>query len=379
MNILFVSNYLNHHQKELCEEIIRNVDQFHFVETDENHQQGFQTRIWDSYILQYRGNEKAVEALLIIADVVIFGACPNHLIDMRMRENKLSFLYSERFLKKGLWRRFIPQTRKKIIQRVVQYKDRNLYVLCASAFLANDLKLLGFPTGKCYKWGYFPETKHYQTAELFAQKNKQKILWVGRLLGWKHPEMAINLAELLKNDGFDFELDIIGDGNLKNSIEEEINMKQLDVCVNLLGSKTPEEVREYMEKSHIFISTSDFYEGWGAVLNEAMNSGCAVVASHAAGSTPYLVEDSVNGLIYKSGNMNELYEKVKYLLDNPSEQERLGKAAYDTIVNKWNAEVAAERLVDLSEHLLSGDKYSDLYQEGPCSRAEIIKNSWYKQ
>ena len=67
---------------------------------------------------------------------------------------------------------------------------------------------------------------------------------------------------------------------------------------------------------------------------------------------------------------------MKYLLDNPAEQERLGKAAYETITGAWNAETAAERLVALSKHLLSGEKYPDLYPTGPCSRAEILKNDW---
>jgi len=112
------------------------------------------------------------------------------------------------------------------------------------------------------------------------------------------------------------------------------------------------------------------------VLNEAMNSGCAVVASHAIGSVPFLMKDGENGLIYESGNVDMLYEKVKYLLDKPEEQIRLGTAAYHTIADLWNAEVAAERFVELSKHILAGEKHPDLYKDGPCSKAEIIKDNW---
>ena len=49
-----------------------------------------------------------------------------------------------------------------------------------------------------------------------------------------------------------------------------------------------------MEKSEIFLFTSDKGEGWGAVLNESMNSACAVVASHAIGSVPFLLKDGEN-------------------------------------------------------------------------------------
>ena len=148
-----------------------------------------------------------------------------------------------------------------------------------------------------------------------------------------------------------------------------ISELKLEDHVELSGSLKPEQVRREMERSSIFLFTSDRHEGWGAVLNEAMNSGCAVIASDAAGSTPYLVDDGVNGLIYNSGNMEELYDKLSWLLEQPSEQERLGMAAYETMTSTWNADVAAERLYELIKAILSGDAYPDIYAKGPCSRA----------
>ena len=143
----------------------------------------------------------------------------------------------------------------------------------------------------------------------------------------------------------------------------------LESRVCLLGSLSPEQVRREMERSAIFLFTSDRHEGWGAVLNEAMNSGCAVVASDAAGSTPYLVENSVNGCVYRAGNGNELYENVVRLLEQPSTREAMGKHAYETITNTWNAQEAARRLVDLIRAISEGVPSPELYLEGPCSRA----------
>ena len=152
-----------------------------------------------------------------------------------------------------------------------------------------------------------------------------------------------------------------------------------DVYVTFLGSMKPSQVRSHMEQAGIYLFTSDRQEGWGAVLNESMNSGCAVVASHAIGAVPYLVKNNENGLIYQSGNVDMLYEKVKYLLDHPEEQKRLGKAAYRTITETWNAEVAAQRLINLAQHILNGEESPDLYENGPCSRAEIIKDDWFHE
>jgi len=62
-----------------------------------------------------------------------------------------------------------------------------------------------------------------------------------------------------------------------------------------------------------------------------MNSACAVVASHAIGSVPFLVEDGKNGLINKDGDTEDLYNKVKYFLEHPHERREMAKNAYRTM------------------------------------------------
>ena len=55
----------------------------------------------------------------------------------------------------------------------------------------------------------------------------------------------------------------------------------------------------------------------------------------------------------------------------------MGRAAYQTLADKWNADVAAERFMVLAQALLDGKK-PDLFMNGPCSRAAILRNGWYK-
>lgn len=379
MKIVFVSNFLSHHQIPLCEALQKKSSSFKFIATDSLGSQGFQIPHEAEYVLHFDDDnqKETVYSLVRNADAVIFGNCPEELISIRMKENKLSFLYAERFFKKGTWRRFIPKTRKAAKRRIADYKDKNMYALCASAYLPYDLSLLGFPVEKCFKWGYFPDTKKYGIETLLNKKKNiaTKILWAGRMLSWKHPDDAIRLAEKLKKNSINFELNLIGDGELRADLEAMVCSKNLSDCVHLLGSKITEEVRNYMEESSIFLFTSDRNEGWGAVLNEAMNSGCAVVTSHAIGSVPFLVNDGENGLIYRNGDINDLYEKVKYLIDNKEKATELGKSAYITLTDLWNAEVAAERFIELAENIQSGNTYN-LFEDGPCSKAAVLKDNW---
>lgn len=384
MKIAFVSNFLNHHQLHLCNQFYKHCDEFYFIATEEIPLDRLNMGYEDMnskypYVIKMYENsylEDVAYYIIKIMDVVIFGACSPKLIEFRMRRNRLSFIYTERFLKKGLWYKFIPSTRKKIQDRVVKYKNKNLHVLCASAYTSYDLYLCGFEN-KCYKWGYFTEVPRLNKKELMKKKDKShcKILWVGRLINGKRTKDIIFMAKKLMMHNYDFTINIIGSGNYERQLRMLVRFLGLSEKVHFLGSMTPDNVKKYMEEANIFLFTSNFKEGWGAVINEAMSCGCAVVASHAAGSVPYLIEHKKNGLIYQSGNINDLYNKVSKLIKNPKLQHRYGINAYDTMANTWSPEVAANRFIELSKNLLCGkQKY---YSHGPCSKAHIIKEDWY--
>lgn len=378
MHIVFVSNFLNHHQLAFCNNLMKHCDKFHFVATEDISNIGYQTATETDFVVHWfkESETNFAEQLILVADVVIFGNCPNKLIDLRMAENKLSFLFSERFFKKGIWRRFIPQTRKKVVDRIIKHKHNNVYILCASAYLALDLSLLGFPFNKCFKWGYFPDfKKHEDLDKIISSKEHNSILWVARLIALKQPQAVISVAKKLKEDGHQFQLNVLGDGPLRAKLEKEIANNNLEKEVHLIGSVSPVDVRKYMEKAEIFFFTSNRKEGWGAVLNESMNSACAVVSNSIIGSTPFLINNGSNGLIYRNGQVDDLCKKIKYLLDNPQKRQEIQKNAYISIAEEWNVETATNRLINIIKDIIEkGD--SSRYEHGPCSKAEVLKEKW---
>lgn len=388
MKITFYSNFMNHHQLPFSLAMSEKLgDKFKFVActpiAQERLNMGYKdlNDMYDFIVRPYKNKleDLLAEKLAIESDIIIFGSGDEKYLTMRMKQNKTTFRYSERLFKKGVYRRFIPVTYKKINQGYLQYINNQIYVLCSSAYTAYDLNLCGFPIEKCFKWGYFPEVKKYDIHAMIKAKTHNEILWAGRFIDLKHPEMAVKVAQKLKNDNTDFHLTMVGDGEEFPKIEKMINQKGLDKYISLTGSMSPDCVREYMEKCSIYLFTSDFNEGWGAVLNESMNSGCAVVASHAIGSVPFLIHDNENGLIYKNGDINDLYNKVKSLIDNPEKRMNIGKKAYLTMVDTWNADLAAERFIRLAAAISKNEAKPDLYTNGPCSRAKRLHNVWYKQ
>ena len=112
-------------------------------------------------------------------------------------------------------------------------------------------------------------------------------------------------------------------------------------------------------------------EGWGAVVNEAMNSGCAVVANVQAGAIPYLIRHRENGLAYPAGSYEKMKEEVCYLLEHPGERKEMGRRAYETIVNLWNADHGARELLRMVRGLKEGR--IEPAPEGPLSAAPVVR------
>ncbi len=387
MKITFFSNFLNHHEIPLCDALYHLPDvQFYFVQTEPMHQErvlmGWNTdaKNYPYLKLSYINAETYNECLELgsESDVVILGSAPYKFIADRVKNNRPTFYYAERLFRKSFLRAFYPPSALNIFKRFIRPgRKNNFYMLCASGYTSYDVSRIHTFKDKCYRWGHFPEFIEYDIDELIKEKQTETIqlLWVGRFLELKHPQHPILIAKKLKDEGINFRLNIIGTGELQGEIEKMIEINQLDGYVEMPGRMNPMSVRRYMKNANIYLFTSDFKEGWGAVLYEAMNSGCAVVASHAIGAVPLMLVHNENGLIYKNGDLNDLYDKVKELIENKNKREYLVKNAYKCINELWNGEVAAKRLYDFAYNILN-DKDITNYINGPMSVAPKLKNNW---
>lgn len=374
MKIIFISNFYNHHQSGISRKLYELTSgQYRFVATEEipeeRKKMGY-SGIDDEFVVQYGVDpvqDCQISRWIDEAEAIIIGSAPEHLIQNRKKQRKLILRYSERPLKNGF--QFWKYPLRWVRWHYLNPPGAPIYMLCASAYTALDYRKFGLFRNKALKWGYFPICKKYEHPEhMIAQKNVEEILWCGRFLDWKHPDDALSLADRLKKEKYHFHLTMIGTGEMEEQLKDLVSEYGLGEFVTFAGAMSPEQVRLSMERAGVYLMTSDRKEGWGAVLNEAMNSGCAVVASREAGSTPYLVQDGINGSVYTPCRMDELYEKVRFLLEHPDEQKRRGKAAYHTIVETWNEEIAALRILNLID-LINNGEVGDIFRDGPCSRA----------
>lgn len=376
MKLVFITNFINHHQVPIADEFYYHLgDNYKLIATvdipESFKKTGYPEYQDKKYLFNaYTSKENERKAIKFIneADVVIIGSASDRYIRQRIKEGGLIFRYGERWLKTK-WK-IIDFPRKKIQHRF--NRKANMYYLAASAFVANDMKLLHAYPNKIFKWGYFPAVKEIDIQKNLVVKRNQKIrmIWCARYINWKRPEMVPVLAKYLKEKGYEFEIDMVGSGVLLPKIEKMIRQYNLEGYVNIIGNKPNNEVLKMMRESHIFIFTSDRGEGWGAVLNEAMGSGCTVVASHEIGAVPFLIKDGINGLIFQSKNDASLAEKVEYLILNESEREKMAVEAYETIIDTWSPENAAKQFLRLSSYILNNIDNGKI-NDGPCSKAAI--------
>lgn len=394
--LTFYSNYFNHHQRALCDEWYSILlEGFTFVETEP--MEGFRSDMgWGPkdippYVLRtYESEENHNKALKLgeESDLVVMGTAPEIYIEKRLELNKIIFRYSERPLKEGFIKFFIPRLTKKYLHLHVRNRKKNIHILAASAFTTWDYnKMFGSYPNKCYKFGYFPVHKEYEPDELMLRKRKVAeemtgdpdkitILWEGRMLKLKHPELVLLAAAKLRQKGYDFVITMVGEGEMRSKVEKLAKDKGLDDIVTFINFLSPDEARDKMADAKIYVMTSNFLEGWGSVIYEGLNGGCAVVASHACGATPWLVEHEKTGLVYESGSVKSLVNQLEKLLKDNALIEKYGRAAYDKMHSKWNPYVAARNVLTIASDIEEGRDIS--ISDGPCSRAGVLKNNWYK-
>lgn len=385
MSITFFSNFINHHQANVADELYQITDkEYTFVELcpiyDWLLKGGYSDLSSRPYVLQAwkskESYEKAVK-LLYDSDVALFGGPEALKLEvLRAKTGKLTFDVSERWLKHGMLNLASPRLLRFFWHYYTTFAHQNVYKLCSSAFACNDHYKLHSFKDKCFKWGYFTKVEDFplETAANFGVSSGETevhIMWCARFLRWKHPELPLMLAKRLKDKGYKFVLDMYGSGvELEHTRNLASELEVLDT-VRFLGNLPNDEILKQMRQHEVFLFTSDKNEGWGAVLNESMSNGCAVVASNMIGAVPFLIEDGVSGLVFQSEDIDSLETKVMSLLDNAGYRRTIARNAIDTMRATWSPANAARQFLKLISAIQTGDN-SLIPLQGPCSKAKPI-------
>jgi colanic acid/amylovoran biosynthesis glycosyltransferase len=183
---------------------------------------------------------------------------------------------------------------------------------------------LGCPENKIYKLPVGLEISQYNFYERkLTAGEKVKIITVGRLVEKKGIEYGIKAIAKVVEKNPEVVYTIVGDGVLRNSLENLILELGIAENIKLVGWMTQEQVRHLYAVSHIFMlpsvtAANEDREGQALVLQEAQAMGLPVLSTLHNGIPEGLL-DGKSGFLVPEKDVEALAEKLNYLIDRPSE------------------------------------------------------------
>jgi glycosyltransferase involved in cell wall biosynthesis len=179
---------------------------------------------------------------------------------------------------------------------------------------------------------------------------EKTLIFLGRLHESKGLNEIVEACRRLKNEGFEFRFEAFGAGEMKDFFVAEMT-KNLGEKFQYGGVVSGAEKWNELAKADIFLLPSRYGEGLPMAMLEAMAAGCIVIVSEMA-STGAVVKDGFNGFTVEPRGVNQLTEKLRLLLLNQVDAEKLRKNARETIKAKFNLSDYIKRLENIYLEIL---------------------------
>lgn len=126
---------------------------------------------------------------------------------------------------------------------------------------------------------------------------------------------------------------LVGDGPLRAELERAAAGLE---TVRFAGFRNQTELPAFYAMAELFVLPSQ-REPWGLVVNEAMNAGCAILASDRVGAARDLVRDGVNGTVFPAGSVPALARALEGLFSDPHRLAAMGRQSLAVIAG-WSFE-----------------------------------------
>ncbi len=213
---------------------------------------------------------------------------------------------------------------------------------CGRIWLKNRGDDKRYCLDKMRMWGYFVEPSQYPNPHSpIHNSTTLKVLWVGRLLHWKRVDTIIRaVGELARpssnsnsnsNSHSPITLDIYGIGPEENRLKK-LAAKYGD-HIKFHQPVSISEVRKLMKEHDVYVLASNGYEGWGAVVSEALEEGMRVIGTCEAGSSATMLPETN---LFHAGDWRRLANLLA------SDVPQIG-------IDNWSSKEAAQRLLAFYE------------------------------
>ena len=369
MKVLYAGKNINHHQVPFVKSLSKliGIDNIRYASLKmvepERLKMGFEQFSGELFIDINKSYQDFLE-WWFEADIVVTNIRHYYdLMEQRLKKGKILFYTSERWFKKpiGTLRLLHPNIMKLTYEYRKLSDYQHFYYLPQGYFAYRDFKLLGICKNKSYSFGYITPQINNKVIALdknIMPQDKTNILWAGSLIKLKNVDILAKAFVEINRRFPSTYLTIIGEGPERDYISKILSECKSRDCYCIKNFVENSQLRYIMSKSDIYVFPSNGAEGWGAVVNEAMSEGCAVVLASKIGART-MITHGVNGLVFKDGSVMSLILQLTELISNQNILKQIKTNSQRTICDEWNSDIAAERFLYLCDSLRNNATYND--------------------
>ncbi len=230
-----------------------------------------------------------------------------------------------------------------ILKMIVVLSDKILVLTDDQMNIKNYLKKS--------KWDKVEKIPNYiekRTANVNQGKNTTKVyfLFVGRIIREKGIFEIIEATKKLRDEGLDFQVDIMGDGSDLNKMKELVHKLKLEKYFIFHGFVTEDAKKDLLYTNSNVMVFPSYKEGFPYTILEAMLYKIAIIST-GVGALSDVIVNNRNGFLVPAKDPDEVFEKMKYFILNPKEIGRMGLNSFDLIESKYSTEIMKLKLTDI--------------------------------
>lgn len=191
------------------------------------------------------------------------------------------------------------------------------------------------------------DTERFTPGQIKNKDGAIRFISTGALYHIKNHKLMIEAFKMAEKIIPEIELTILGEGELREGLEKQIAAYGLANKVHLPGIQ--KDVSDYLQKSHIFILSSNV-EGLPISVLEAMSCGLPVITT-AAGGVIDIIKNNENGIVVPIGDAEALHLAMIRLITEDQTRENMGELAR-TYAKKYDIHRCVEKYVQLYEEVM---------------------------
>ena len=228
---------------------------------------------------------------------------------------------------------------KNYVMKEIPVRKASKAITLVSPTLEPHMKLFAKGKVKVIPNGVFVP-KEYLTK---SEDDIIQIISIGRVVRQKGIQHAINaIANLPPEIQNKVHLNIVGEGDYHATLEKLTIQNNLQKMVTFHGKVIGKPLQDIYQQCQIHLMPTTSHEGLPLTILEGMAFGLTTIASKIGG-IPSAITDGVNGFLIKPGNVQELTQKLKSLIEKPQKISAIGDAARTSVVNHYSEEIMIER------------------------------------